>query len=63
MASFKRSLARDFRIDVQAVDTVLHEEGEGGEEEEEEEEDIDEREESESDAEDSPPSAKRLRKS
>lgn len=36
MESFKRSLARDFKIDIQAVDTVLNEE-EGEEEGEDEE--------------------------
>lgn len=54
MESFKMSLSRDFRIDVQAVDTVLNEEGEGdggGGESDEDSEGVG----------DHPPSAKRLR--
>ncbi len=42
MSSFKRSLARDFKINVQTMDTVLNEEeGEEKEEEEEEGEEMD----------------------
>lgn len=62
MGSFKRSLARDFKINVQTMDTVLNEEeGEGGEEEEGE---IDGRESGDdSEGEEAqPPLAKRKRK-
>ena len=63
MESFKRSLARDFKIDVHAVSSVLNEE-EGEEEGEDEEGEIDGRESGEDSGgeESRPPPAKRLRK-
>lgn len=66
MGSFKRSLARDFKINVQTMDTVLNEEeGEEEEEEEEGEGEVDGRESGEDgeEAEEArPPFAKRQRK-
>lgn len=50
MENFKRSMARDFRINHQAVDAILNEEEEGEEEEGGQEEE-----------ENGPPTAKRLK--
>ena len=57
MESFKRSLARDFKIDSEVIDTALNDE-EGEEEGPEEEEFGD----TASEGEGTPPAAKRLRK-
>ena len=53
METFKRSMARDFRINHQAVDAILNEE------EEEEENGDEEKEGGEEEREDSPPVSKR----
>ena len=57
MEAFKRSMARDFRIDMQTVETVLNEEG--GEEEEEEEVDNGAGESEGEDPDEHPPPSKR----